>query len=64
MRASVAPAQMPCRLPCAHALALAPIPARLAAPSRLFCEQMHLVRGVTGKQFSDALDENLRPIMA
>lgn len=26
--------------------------------------QMHLVRGVTGKQFSDALDENLRPIMA
>lgn len=55
---------MPCRLPCAHALALAPIPARLAAPSRLFCEQMHLVRGVTGKQFSDALDENLRPIMA
>ncbi|KAL4419927.1 hypothetical protein ABPG75_007025 [Micractinium tetrahymenae] len=25
--------------------------------------QMHLVRGVTGKQFSDALDESLRPIM-
>lgn len=25
--------------------------------------QMHLVRGVTGKQFSDALDESLRPLM-
>lgn len=26
--------------------------------------QMHMVRGVTGSQFSDALDENLRPNMS
>lgn len=46
-------------------------PALVRAPTRLcWCrnpcpchEQMRLVRGVTGKQFSEALDESLRPVM-
>jgi hypothetical protein len=37
-----------------------PNPALYRLPSVL---QMHLVRSITGKQFTDALDENLRPVL-